>query len=73
MVKLLGDLDIVGKKKSPYIAGRDEAEVGGEVVDGYGSKDKPECNKLCVFDLTSKILLQVYGIAFSVVSKCGLG
>ncbi|KAK7910666.1 hypothetical protein PG985_013147 [Apiospora marii] len=82
VAKLLGGLDIIGKKKSSYVHVDDddvvfetEAEAAEiEMADGiYGGGGKPKCNKLCVFDLCTKVLMQVYGIAFSVVSKCGLG
>ncbi|KAK8135564.1 hypothetical protein PG984_003504 [Apiospora sp. TS-2023a] len=83
VAELLNGLDIVGKQKSPYVVAQDDvtglehmvvADVEvEEMAGGYGSGRKPQCNKLCVFDLCTKILLQVYGILFGVVSKCGLG
>ncbi|KAK7955181.1 hypothetical protein PG988_015875 [Apiospora saccharicola] len=81
---LLNGLEIIGKKKSPYVVAQDDVtgleymveadfEVAVAVDVDVAGGGRSECNKLCVFDLISKILMQVYGIAFSVVKSCGLG
>ncbi|KAK6855624.1 hypothetical protein PG995_007775 [Apiospora arundinis] len=49
--------------------------TGGARGKGYGRGPKggDKCNKLCIFDLVGKIVLQCHGVIFSTVSKCGLG
>ncbi|KAK8030392.1 hypothetical protein PG990_000126 [Apiospora arundinis] len=68
---VLDNLPIVGTG-NPYVqaSALEALEAKGY---GRGPKGGDKCNKLCIFDLVGKIVLQCHGVIFSTVSKCGLG
>ncbi|KAK6835068.1 hypothetical protein PG987_009762 [Apiospora arundinis] len=67
---VLDNLPIVGTG-NPYLqaSALEALEAKGY---GRGPKGGDKCNKLCIFDLVGKIVLQCHGVIFSTVSKCGL-